>query len=275
MIQKSKMFCNERHHSNKKGFSVLELSVVLMIIGLIVGTTIVGYESITNAKLLKTIDQISQISEAMHQFQDKYQVLPGDMHNATGYWGTSVGCPYPGSVKQKTTCNGDGNGFVDTAPEQMAFWQHLANAGFINGTYSGAYTPVAPTPDVDCMAMPLGGCWGLGFISATAASWQLWQGNIASAPKPVHILSLGKHLTSHSYANPVSPITGAQVFNIDTKIDDGLPATGKVTTRPGYCLIDALTCAVSDCITAVSITGKYNLAPTREGTCNLDYNTDY
>jgi hypothetical protein len=258
------------------GYSLLELAVVLTIIGLITGTIVIGNDLMRSSGLTRTISQMSEVSDAITQFRDKYQALPGDIINATGFWGASAGCPAPSNVKQKTTCNGDGNGFIDNGPESFLFWQHLANSGLTEGSYSGAATSGAPTPGLQCLAAPSGGCWGVGFIAAVRpASWQLWADYLPNVKAPQHILSLGKHLASAGYSNPASPLTASQVLDIDTKIDDGKPATGRITTRPGFCLTDGVTCAASDCISAVTITATYSLNPTREGTCNLDYYLDF
>src|SRR5690606_29078820 len=87
-------------------------------------------------------------------FRDKYLELPGDMTRAEEFWGADDNCPnssYP-EKPQQVTCNGDGSGslFVvslgvpgSSTSEGHRFWQHLANAGFIAGAYSGVRGPVS------------------------------------------------------------------------------------------------------------------------------------
>ncbi len=252
------------------------MAVVITIIGLIIGSIVAGASMIRNARIAQTITQLSQISDGINQFRDKYQQLPGDMYNATSYWGTNAACPSQPSTKHKDTCNGDGSGYIENGNESFYAWQHLADAGMINGTYSGSYTVGTPRPGVDCLPASIGGCFGIGFIPANrGGSWQLWADHYPRLV-PIHIVSLGNIMTSHSYEEPYPPLTGSDVRDIDAKIDDGAPATGNITTRPGYCLpIAGEPCFYpSPCITDATETALYNTA-TFGDPCNLDFTLSF
>ena len=124
------------------GFTLIELSIVLVIIGLIVGGVLVGRDMIRAAELRSIVTDVERYKTAVFTFQEKYNALPGDMADATSIWGVaSGGCPN-GARSGTQTCDGDGNGQVmPWVPEVFLFWQHLSNAGLIAGQFSGVDGP--------------------------------------------------------------------------------------------------------------------------------------
>jgi prepilin-type N-terminal cleavage/methylation domain-containing protein len=114
------------------GFTLVEIAIVLVIIGLLLGGILKGQEMITQAKIKNVIADISGVSAAMYGYQDRYRALPGDDKLATR-WGLTP----PASA-------GDGvieGGYIAAATaESMLFWDHLRRAGFISGG-SGAENP--------------------------------------------------------------------------------------------------------------------------------------
>jgi hypothetical protein len=120
----------------------VELAIVLVILGLLVGGVLTGRSLIRASELRSITTQRSQFFTAVRSFRDKYFGLPGDITNATQIWGTQAGCPSAAS-SGTATCNGDGDGRIrysntgNTSYESLRFWQQLANAGFISGSYSG------------------------------------------------------------------------------------------------------------------------------------------
>src|SRR5437016_11965015 len=139
-----------RHH----GFTLIEMSIVLVIIGLIIGGVLVGRDMIKQAELRKLMSEKDKIVSAVHAFHAKYNCLPGDCPNATQLFGVAAGdgtgndtaCYSALDAGGATgTCNGDGNdlieycgAFADNCARELALvWQHLSLAGLISGTYSG------------------------------------------------------------------------------------------------------------------------------------------
>jgi prepilin-type N-terminal cleavage/methylation domain-containing protein len=124
-----------------QGFTLIEIAIVLVIIGLLLGGVLKGQELITGARVRNLISQQEGIKAAFFGFQDRYRALPGDYAAA----GTNINCPggCPG---------GDGNGRIESpnaggSHEEIFAWTHLASAGFLNGSYSAASGVAAPADD--------------------------------------------------------------------------------------------------------------------------------
>jgi prepilin-type N-terminal cleavage/methylation domain-containing protein len=111
-----------------KGFTLVELSIVIVIIGLIVAGVVGGQSLVNQSKIRATITEVDKFRTAINSFNLEYNQLPGDMTNATSYWGGTV-------------VNGDGNRFISTTnieyAESLSAFEHLAMAKLIEGSYTG------------------------------------------------------------------------------------------------------------------------------------------
>src|SRR6476659_3166684 len=85
------MHQRERIMKQQRGFTLVEIAIVLVIIGLLLGGILKGQEMITQAKIKNSIADFSGISAAYHGYQDRYRAIPGDDPNAATRWsGASV-----------------------------------------------------------------------------------------------------------------------------------------------------------------------------------------
>lgn len=122
-------------HTMKRqtGFTLIEISIVLVIIGLLLGGVLKGQELIENAKIKRMNNDFSGIASATYSYLDRYSAIPGDDKNADARWS--------GATK------GDGKGSLDGAwdasdsKETKHFWDHLRRSNLIVGG-AGSDLPV-------------------------------------------------------------------------------------------------------------------------------------
>jgi prepilin-type N-terminal cleavage/methylation domain-containing protein len=187
--------------AKQSGFTLIEIAIVLVIIGLLLGGVLKGQELIQNARVRNIIAQQDGIKAAFFGFQDRYRGVPGD------YPATLANQNIPGAG---TVCGGDGNSLIEAktvtgsgSPEYVCAWYHLSKAGFITGNYSGTGTDSDAN---NSPANPFGGLIKLVFDNVYLDS--------AATPPAVHNIKTGINIPSTVLAE------------VDRKIDDGKPASG-------------------------------------------------
>src|SRR4051794_22872184 len=114
-----------------KGFTLIELSIVIIIIGFLIAGISTGTQLIREAKMHHIVNDFNNISIAFKTFKSVYGAAPGDITNATIIWPLA------------STADGDGNGLVDYGgpqDEETYVFQQLSLAGFIPGAYVGGPT---------------------------------------------------------------------------------------------------------------------------------------
>lgn len=174
----------------QEGFTLIEIAIVLVIIGLLLGGVLKGQELITSARVRNLIVNQDGVKAAYFGFLDRYRALPGDYSQAQA---NIPGC----SACQQ----GDGNGKIDGAAEPISAWEHLSKGGFITGSYVYSATPAPSNTPVN----PYGGLVQLIFDNVYQDT----------APTTRHNLKTGASIPSDILAE------------VDRKIDDGLANGGQ------------------------------------------------
>ncbi|HEU5046903.1 MAG TPA: prepilin-type N-terminal cleavage/methylation domain-containing protein [Rickettsiales bacterium] len=230
-------------------FTLIELSIVLVIIGLIVGGILTGRDLINAAETRAQISQIDKYQVAVRTFQGKYGYLPGDIPDP---FASRFGFKARGT----TPATGDGNGVLDgvqgdNAPnwvyyaqgtgENAVFWVDLSQAGLIDGSFSTASSTVGPatTPitgaglDAYFPKAKIGNGTYV-YVRSGGSGGYIGSGNYDTVwYLPVGVNFFGvTALTSINYQGDTASNQGIRViqaYNIDKKIDDAIPVTGTVT----------------------------------------------
>ena len=122
------------------GFTLIELAIVLVIIGLLLGGVLKGQELINSAKVKNMASEIKNVQIYVYSYQDKFKAIPGDDRAASTHLATTG----------VTITNGDGDGEIDgawdaTSGESFTFWQHVRLAGLASGSTDTAATTYLPT----------------------------------------------------------------------------------------------------------------------------------
>lgn len=255
-----------------KGFSLVELSVVIVIIGLLIAGSLVGMSLIRSAEIREVIGEYDRYTKAIKEFQDKYQALPGDMSNAETIWGSDATCPTTATntVLKIATCNGNGNGrigasstagVVDTtyAYEWFRAWQQLANAGLLDTKFTGVKESATDGDagiglNVPKSKLNVMSGWTLYYFLLTTTDTNLWGDSYG------HVFAFGGNTTSVTNAPVLSP---ENANKIDQKIDDGLPGRGNIRARR---TASEANCTISD---TTQDAATYNISSATDLQCSL------
>lgn len=222
------------HNRNTSGFTLIELSIVLVIIGLIVGGVLVGRDMIKAAALRQLGSQIESYNTAVQVFISKYNCLPGDCANGTEFFGTSSdGCPIASYNTHKSgTCNGDGNGLLDVtlatnAPDEgLRLWEMLAQAGLVAAGYHTAGPPAWASGTAGSIWPALPSALTHNLINTGIRAY--WHTTPLFVPPMSggHIFIVGRH--DQAQGNSKAALSPREAKSYDVKFDDGLPKSGNV-----------------------------------------------
>lgn len=205
----------------QRGFSLVELSIVLVILGLLTGGILAGKSLIRASELRSVVTEVDRYQTALMAFRDRYFQLPGDMSNATSFWGDRAtgteACADPATPDGTPgTCNGDGNRFITDGAilERVLSWQHMSLAGLIEGNYSGI---------------------GASLTSSNSPFSRLPRGRYRLSYEHIYGQPVtGLWLGAPSGQNYSALLRPEEAWNIDSKLDDGRAFFGKVRSYNGY-----------------------------------------
>jgi prepilin-type N-terminal cleavage/methylation domain-containing protein len=220
--------------NSRSAFTLIELSLVLVIIGLIIGGLLAGQELLQQAKLRKVITEVQQYNTAVNAFRLTYNALPGDMKDAYNIWGAPCGT---NNNHPQTGCNGDGDRTWIGASGSSQFdygdgrraWQHLSLAEVISNDWPGGAPGSTTVPGSNVPRTPLGGDSMWTFVYRGGNALRL------SAPRPPPD-------TPH-FQGTWDAVRVHDAFAIDMKMDDGHAQTGRVipadgSTPPSQCILN-------------------------------------
>ena len=190
---------------NQSGFTLIEIAIVLVIIGLLLGGVMKGQELINSAKVKNLATDFKNIPVYIYGYQDKFRSLPGDDSSAASHVSGASACS--GAATLCTPSNGIINGTWDTATttaESQLFWQHVRMAGLAAGATSG---DMLPTNSVG------------GVIGIT-------NGGVDNPDAVVYVAPATK--LPGTYILCSASILGKYAKQLDIQMDDGTPTGGSM-----------------------------------------------
>lgn len=206
---------NKIFRASQAGVTLIELSIVLLIIGLIAGSIVITRSVIRSSEIQSIASQSQIYAAAITNFTAEFQSLPGDMPDFTQHWSGAF--------------NGDGNGFIDAAitganqpSEPFQLWRHLELSGKLPIKMTGLNANTFNITAVAGSNVPAGRLsdsgWFVGYDLALLPNMY--------AVKEGHYFIFGRTQTT---GLPVGRLlTPDEAYSLDLKIDNGEPATGNV-----------------------------------------------
>jgi len=264
-------------HTASAGFTLVEMSIVIVIIGLLIGGILMGQNLFHAAHIRSVYTDAQSYITAIGYFHDKYESLPGDMYNAESVWGTAAAgaaCDITNN-SDKTTCSGNGNGRIEwgvvvgaagtETNEMFRAWQQLNNADMIAFKATGIAGGAGTYDAVPGSNVPSSRITGAGFTLVDAVGPGL---NPAWFIGPTYNNALYFGATTPTTVTQSPALSAADAESIDKKIDDGKPGTGSVVT---YTNSYYPSCASSD----TAGTATYVLSSSTSRVCNMIFITGF
>ncbi|RYE13611.1 MAG: prepilin-type N-terminal cleavage/methylation domain-containing protein [Rickettsiales bacterium] len=195
----------------KQAFTLIELSISLIIITMLISVIVTGSSIIQNAKNRQVISEYNFYRAAISNFRLQYNQFPGDFSDAYNYWPNDC---------SNTNCNGNGNGIIEyngnnNDDESLRAWQHLALSEFISGSYPGTRT-VTNQNEV-----------GNNIPSSKILStgWSFYNKRCYTNDN-INTLIFGAFRSGS--INDSAAITTRDAYDIDKKMDDASARTGSI-----------------------------------------------
>jgi prepilin-type N-terminal cleavage/methylation domain-containing protein len=216
--------------ASKAGFTLIELSIVLVILGLLAAGILVGSNLIEAAQIRSTITQVEKINTAILTFKVKYNGIPGDLLSTEAQ-------AYGMEVRSGAVGHGNGDeilqycdGLAESTQYQFGceaalLWRDLTFAQLIEGNFNTATdAPIIFAAGEESLYFPQAKLPGNYIVAAYSLSGDVQRSHIFAITSPA--------LSAGSYANK-NRLTPFQAYSIDSKTDDGISNTGRVRATDG------------------------------------------
>ncbi len=247
----------------QSGFTLVELSIVIVIIALIVSGIVAGQSLVKSAKIRAIVTEADKYKASINTFYLEYNALPGDIPNATSYWSGVL--------------DGDGDKYVHGAPaggatEGSYFWEHLLKAGLVSGGYTGVAIPNTEIPGVHTGISSFSNKAGfIPFTLGIDGNYWNYGSNLIYGKRNVSVLGFGAVHTGDNKVNDYSILTPKEAFGIDKKFDDGIPSAGLILGDHGTDLSSPYNCTnVTNAFADTGATSRtYDVSTTTAVQCRI------
>lgn len=256
-----------RHFAKaQRGFTLIEMSIVLVIIGLIIGGILKGQELIESSRQKNMISQIDRVKAGITTFVDRFKSYPGDYSRAAAVINAQLGVGnddgHVGAINADAANLAVGANVL--ASENMQFFTHLLAVDLIGGgtvvgtggtaiaCFSGTCATPSPQP---------AGPWPQTGLSVNYGTHQGTAANPASS-KQSHWLILSRWIGNGAFpaASGGAAVSAERAFQLDSKYDDGIAWEGAIRTLPT--------------VAACGTTAATYVAATTTVDCNLAFDTE-
>lgn len=204
----------------KLGFTIVELSLVLIVVALLLAGVLGGQYLIEVSKIQSVIKDIQLYSSIHTKFQDQFKQLPGDMDNAFTIWGTQCA---PDTGK----CNGDGDSTYDNGRESYLAWKHMELSKLVENNFSD----ITLDNQADCEVgtrFPETGLSGISFsFNNPSSEAEARTSTVSDVRTALMRISL---INFNCDGGGDGALTGEQIRFIDEKMDDSTASGGKLIT---------------------------------------------
>ncbi len=252
---------------NNSGFTLVELSIVLVIMGLIVASVVAGKDLIKGAEMRALIRQYNEFQTAVTTFGEKYNGLPGDING--GKFGLVGGC-------DNNNNGGNNNGIIEDSHggntlhdgEVSCFWSDLTTPGkeLVAGAYDGNANADTGN-DIVALNLPK--------MKNSNLGWGVY----SSLGKNYFITGVVGDQKDDAYLTNYA-LVPVDAYNVDVKIDDGVPTSGTVQARgsskfrdntPDIIPLDSADISKDFCVNTRQAPNEYQFTAVAE-LCNLRFN---
>lgn len=200
------------HKQNHEGFTLVEISIVMIIIGLLIGGTFGGMKLIENMQINSTVQMLNSIESAAITFKDTYGRLPGDMPNTAARLPncTVAPCATGGNGDRRLDASLAMQAAITDTSERFTFWHHLQAAGITS-------LGIKNTTDMNFGEGQPETALGIGLRMTywSGNHWSMMTNTIANAT---------------AYAPEDLMLNGQILRALETKMDDGKPQMGRIWT---------------------------------------------